>query len=57
MRRMAERESYREMVMENIDYDILIQEPKLDRRQLDEIVDLMVDTICSSQDYIVIGGD
>lgn len=57
MRRMAEREHYREMVMENIDYDILIQEPKLDRRQLDEIVDLMVDTICSSQDYIVIGGD
>ena len=57
MRRMAERESYREMVMENIDYDILIQDPKLDRRQLDEIVDLMVDTICSSQDYIVIGGD
>ena len=29
----------------------------MDRRQLDEIVDLMVDTICSSQDYIVIGGD
>lgn len=57
MRRMAERESYREMVLENIDYDILIQEPKLDRRQLDEIVELMVDTICSSQDYIVIGGD
>ena len=57
MRRMAERESYREMVLENIDYDILIQEPKLDRRQLDEIVELMVDTICSSQDSIVIGGD
>lgn len=56
-RRMAERECYREIVLENIDYDILIQDPKLDRRQLDEIVDLMVDTICSSQDYIVIGGD
>lgn len=56
-RRMAERESYREMVMENIDYDILIQDPKLNRNQLDEIVDLMVDTICSSQEYIVIGGD
>lgn len=57
MRRMAERESYREMILENIDYDILIQDPKQDRRQLDEIVDLMVDTVCSSQDYIVIGGD
>ncbi len=56
-RRMAERESYRQMVLENIDYDTLIQEPKLDRSQLDEIVDLMVDTICSSQEYIVIGGD
>ena len=56
-RRMAERERYREIVLENIDYDILILDTKMDRQKLDDIVDLMVDTICTTQDYIVIGGD
>ena len=56
-RRMAERERYREIVLENIDYDILILDTKMDRQKLDEIVDLMVDTICTTQDNIVIGGD
>ena len=55
--RMRQRERYKEMVLENIDYDILIAEPKLDREQLDEIVELMVDTICTTQEYIIIGGD
>ncbi len=55
--RMRQRERYKEMVLENIDYDILKDEPKLDREQLDEIVELMVDTICTTQEYIIIGGD
>lgn len=55
MRRISERESYREMVMENIGYQYLVQ--SCDRERLNEIVDLMVDTICTTQDYIVIGGD
>lgn len=46
--RMRQRERYKEMVLENIDYDILKEEPKLDREQLDEIVELMVDTICTT---------
>lgn len=54
-RRVAERESYREMVMENIDYDIIAT--ATNRKRLNEIVELMVDTICTTQDYIVIGGD
>ena len=54
---MRLRERYKEMVLENIDYDILKDEPKLDREQLDEIVELMVDTICTTQEYIIIGGD
>ena len=54
---MREREVYREMVLENIDYDILIADSKFDRTQIDEIVDLMVDTICTTQTYIMIGGD
>ena len=55
MRRVAERESYREMVMENIDYDIIAT--ATNRERLNEIVELMVDTICTTQDYILIGGD
>ena len=40
-----------------MEYDILILDTKMDRQKLDDIVDLMVDTICTTQDYIVIGGD
>jgi hypothetical protein len=54
---VREREVYREMVLENIDYDILIADSKFERTQIDEIVDLMVDTICTTQAYIMIGGD
>ncbi len=38
----------------NIGYQYLVQ--SCDRERLNEIVDLMVDTICTTQDYIVIGG-
>ena len=54
---MGARETYREIVLENIDYDILIQDPKMDREQLDEIAELIVDTICSARKTIRIAGD
>ena len=54
---MRERESYREIILENIDYDILIQDEKLDRDRLDELVELMVDTVCSKRQTIRIAGD
>ena len=55
--RMRERESYREIISENIDYDILTQDEKLDRDRLDELVELMVDTVCSNREMIRIAGD
>ena len=55
--RMRERESYREIIWENIDYDILTQDEKLDRDRLDELVELMVDTVCSNREMIRIAGD
>ena len=55
--RMRERESYREIILENIDYDILIQDEKLDRDRLDELVELMVDTVCSNREMIRVAGD
>ena len=55
--RMRERESYREIIWENIDYDILTQDEKLDRARLDELVELMVNTVCSNREVIRIAGD
>ena len=55
--RMRERESYRELILENIEYDCLIQNHHLDRNRLDELVELMVDTVCSNREMIRIAGD
>ena len=43
--------------MENIEYDCLIQNHRLDRDRLDELVELMVDTVCSNREMIRIAGD
>ena len=55
--RMRERESYRELILENIEYDILAQNERLDRDRLDELVELMVDTVCSNREMIRVAGD
>ena len=55
--RMRERESYQELILENIEYDYLIQNHRLDRDRLDELVELMVDTVCSNREMIRIAGD
>ena len=54
---MRERESYRELILENIEYDILVQNERMDRDRLDELVELMVDTVCSRRETIRIAGD
>ena len=33
---------YREIIKDNINYDILIQDPKMDKDRLDEIVEIML---------------
>ena len=43
--------------MENIEYDVLMQNPKLDKERLDEIVDLMLETVCSARKTLRIAGD
>ena len=50
-------EEARELVKENIEYDILVQDPQQDREQLDEVVDLIAETLCSRKKTIVIAGD
>ena len=40
---------YRDLILENIEYDTLTQNPRIDREQLDEIVDILLETVCTSQ--------
>ena len=50
-------ESCRELILENIDYDVLANDPHVDREQLDEIVDLMQETACSTRSRIRVAGN
>ena len=50
-------ESYRELILENIDYDILAGDPHVDREQLDEITQLVQETVFSTRDRIRVGGN
>ena len=50
-------EVYREIIMDNIEYSHLVQNTRLDRELLDEIVDLLVETVCSARTTIRIAGD
>ena len=54
---MRERENYRELILENIEYNILVQNERMDRDRLDELVELMVDTVCSNREMIRVAGD
>ena len=51
------REAYRELILENIEYDFMLQDKHIDRDRLDEIVELLVDTVCSARQTIRIAGD
>ena len=48
---------YRDLILENIEYDTLTQNPRIDREQLDEIVDILLETVCTSRKSIRVAGD
>ena len=50
-------EIYREIIKDNIDYDILLQDMKFDHDRLNEIVDIILETVCTSRKKIRIAGD
>ena len=50
-------EKYREIIKDNISYDILMQDMKFDGDRLDEIVDIMLETVCTRRKTIRIAGD
>ena len=55
--RMGAREVYREIILDNIGYEYLIQDNHIDREQLDEIAELIVDTVCTARKTVRIAGD
>ena len=48
-------DAYREIIQENISYDVLRQ--RCDPERLDEIVDILLDTVCSRKKEIRIAGE
>ena len=54
---MGVRESYRELILENIEYDFWKNSDRVDHEMLNEITELIVDTVCSARKTIRIAGD
>lgn len=52
-----QRAQCRARLLENIEYDILVQNNPMDTMRLDELVELMVDTVCSRRAAIRISGE
>ena len=52
---MDRTESYRDLIMENIDYDILVLRHGAER--MDEAVELLLETVLSQREYIRVAGD
>lgn len=50
-------EIYREIIKDNIDYDILIHDNRFDSDRIDEIVDLILETVCTARKTLRITGD
>ena len=50
-------EIYREIIKDNIDYDILLHDNRFDTDRIDEIVDLILETVCTARKTLRIAGD
>ena len=54
---MAERRSYESYFRDALEFDFLLQQYPYDRETLQEILDLLVDTVCTKREYIRIASD
>ena len=50
-------EIYRDIIKENIEYDHLLRHSKIDREELDGIVELLVEAVCTARKTIRVAGD
>ena len=55
--RMDERESYRELLWENLELDILAHDTRLDMDRVNELLEIMLDAVCSTSPTIRINGE
>lgn len=53
---MDERESYSELIRENLELDILLQKYRFDEDRLNEMYEIILDTVCSTKPTIRING-
>ncbi len=58
-RRMSrgEMDAYRELLQENIDYEDFVREHSWNQDQLDEMIELMVEAVCSQKETIRVAGN
>ena len=54
---LERRNSYRAQIMTNVDYNYLVGYTEVDRARLDELVELMLDTVCSTKSTIRMAGE
>ena len=52
---LDERNEYRDLIKENVEYDCLCEQ--YGKERMDEIVELLTDTVCSKREYITIASD
>ena len=57
MDRMDEREQYRELIRDNLEIDILSKDRRYDLDRINEIVEIMLDAVCSTSPTIRINGE
>ena len=55
--RQRDMEIYRDIIRENICYDSLLYDLPYDQDRIDEIVELMVETVCSTRKYLRVAGE
>ena len=54
---MSAFEIYREIIRENIEYDIMVERYPYDKDRINEITDLMLETVCTAKKTLRIAGD
>ena len=54
---MDERESYRELIRDNLEIEILSQDSRYDTARVNEMVEIMLDAVCSTSPTIRINGE
>ena len=48
---------YKKIIKGNIDYDVISRDKDVDKRLLNEMVDILTETVCTSKEYLTVAGD